>query len=155
MFKCGCDFIKNEKLQRDKSIKTTYVEGVYHPQPNAFARLTDANISLPKGQDDIFPYRITFELESLFSREETPQASGENLRFIEKHDPLSVSLCANIAHYEKAKWYVSTGDEYIHVQIMVAEMLAYMNEISDHIYNLLLQSFQPTFQSLTAKSKKM
>ena len=34
---------------------------------------------------------------------------------------------------------------------MVVEMLAYMNKISDHIYNLLLQSFQLTFQSLTAK----
>ena len=43
------------------------------------------------------------------------------------------------------------GDEDIHVQNMVAVMLAYMNEISDHIYNLLLQSFQLTFQSLTAK----
>ena len=53
--------------------------------------------------------------------------------------------------FEKAKCYARTGEEDTHVQIMVTEMLAYMNEISDHIYNLLLQSFQPTCQSLTAK----
>ena len=39
----------------------------------------------------------------------------------------------------------------MYVQAMVMNMIAYMNEISDYVYNLLLQSFQPTFQSLTAK----
>ena len=97
---------------------------------------------------------LLVDFESSFSLEETPQTPGANLRFIEKHVPLSVSVCANIASYKKAKCYVRMGDEDIHVQNMVAEMLAYTNEINDHIYNLLLQSFQPTFQSLTAKINK-
>ena len=80
-----------------------------------------------------------------------PQASRANLRFIEKHVQLSVRVCANITPYEKAKCYVCTGGEYMHVKTMVTEILPYMNEISDHIYNLLLQWFQPTFQSLNAK----
>ena len=145
VFKKAKDFNKHEKLQCDKSIKTTYVGGVYHPQPNVFARLAAANISLTEGQAGIFPDSITFDFEYLFPREETPQAPGANLRFSENHVPLSVSICANITPFEKAKCYVRKDDEDTHAQTMVAEMLAYMNEISDHIYNLLLQSFQPTF----------
>ena len=67
VFKCGCNFNKHEKLQCDKSIKTTYVGGVYHPQLNVFARLADANLSLPEGQDGIFLYHITFDFASSFS----------------------------------------------------------------------------------------
>ena len=83
---------------RQKKIKTTYVGGVYHPKPNVFARLADANISIPEDQDGIFPYSITFDFESSFSQEGTSQLPGANLRFIEKHVPLSVSVCANITH---------------------------------------------------------
>ena len=76
-----------------------------------------------------------------------PKLSGANVRFIEKHVLLSVNICANNPPYEEAKCFVSTGNENTHVQAMVTNMLAYMNEISDYIYNLLLQSFQ----SLAAK----
>ena len=35
---------------------------------------------------------------------------------------------------------------------MVTDMLIYMNEINDYVYNLLLQSFQLMFKSLMAKT---
>ena len=139
------------KLSCNKKIKTIYVGGVYHPKLNVFARLGNENIFIPQDQDGIFPYHITFDFGSSFSRDETPQFPGANLRFIGKHIPLSIGVCVNVAPYEKAKCFVHAGNKYSHVQAMVMNMLAYMNETTDYEYSLLLQSFQLTFQSLMAK----
>ena len=89
-------FNEHVKSSCDRKIKTTYVNGVYHPKLTLFSRLADANIYIPKDEDGIFPYCITFDFESSFSREEMPQIPGANLRFIEKHIPLSVRVCGTL-----------------------------------------------------------
>ena len=67
MFKRGNNFNRHDKLPCDTKIKTMYVGGVYHPKPNVFAQLADANISIPEDHDSIFPYCITFDFENSFS----------------------------------------------------------------------------------------
>ena len=46
------------------------------------------------------------------------QLPGANLNFIEKHVPLSMSICAYIVPYEEVICFVRTSDEDMHVQSM-------------------------------------
>ena len=76
--------VKYVNLPCDTKIKKTYTGGVYHPKPNVFTQLAEANISIPQNQNGIFRF---LDMSS-FSRYESPQLHEVNLRYIEKHVPL-------------------------------------------------------------------
>ena len=59
-----------------------------------------------------------------------------------------ISVCTSLYMSNQTVFFEQVR-EYIHVQTIITDMLQYMEEISDCTYTLLLQAFQPPFQSLT------
>ena len=74
--------------------KNKFVGGSYQPEAVVFELLADEGITVDE-EKKVYPYRITYNFESYFSKEDLPQAS-EKLTWEAKHIPLSVSICSNV-----------------------------------------------------------
>ena len=127
--------------------KKKYVGGSYQPEPTVFELLTDESIMV-KEEDRYYPYRITYDFESYFLKEDLPRSS-QKLTWEAKHVPLSVSVCSNVPGYTEPQCFVTEGNP----QELVNKMVDYMHQIQEtsqtylheqhsHYYNALCQLLQ-------------
>ena len=131
----------------DQVTKKKFVGGSYQPEPTVFELLADEGIIIPE-EDRYYPYRITYDFESYFLKDDLP-ASSEKLTWEAKHIPLSVSVCSNVPAYQEPQCFVTKGNP----QELVSKMVDYMHQIqtraevhlheehSDY-YNALLELLQ-------------
>ena len=127
--------------------KKKYVGGSYQPEPTVFELLADEDIMV-KEEDRYYPYRITYDFESYFLKEDLPRSS-QKLTWEAKHVPLSVSVCSNVPGYTEPQCFVTEGNP----QELVNKMVDYMHQIQEtaqtylheqhsHYYNALCQLLQ-------------
>ena len=138
--------------------KKKFVGGSYQPEATAFELLADEGIAVDE-EKKFHPYRVTYDFESYFSKEDLPQAS-EKLTWEAKHIPLNVSICSNVPGYKQPQCFVTEGDP----QELVSKMVDYMHQIqttaesylheehSDY-YNALLELLQQKQQQLKANKE--
>ena len=127
--------------------KKKFVGGSYQPEATVFELLADEGITVDE-EKKFYPYRITYDFESYFSKEDLPQAS-EKLTWEAKHIPLSVSICSNVPGYKQPQCFVIEGDpqelvskmvDYKHQIQTTAE--SYLHEEHNDYYNALLELLQ-------------
>ena len=127
--------------------KKKFVGGSYQPEPTVFELLADEGITIDD-EKQFYPYRITYDFESYFCKEDVP-ALSEKLTWEAKHIPLSVSVCSNIPGYQEPRCFVTEGDpeklvskmvDYMHQIQTTAE--AYLHEEHSDYYNALLELVQ-------------
>ena len=121
--------------------------GSYHTEATVFEVLADDGIMVEE-QLQFYPYRITYDFESYFLKEDLPQSS-EKLTWEAKHIPLSVSVCSNIPGCQEPQCFVTEGNpqelvskmvDYMHQIQTTAE--AYLHEEHSDYYNALLELLQ-------------
>ena len=100
-----------------------------------FDLLEDEGFTVPP-ELRYFPYRATFDFESMFDRNNCPNDTAK-LHWEAKHVPLSVSVCSNVRGYDQPKCFVSNADP----RQLVQDMVKYLVEISKESYRLLKQDF--------------
>ena len=127
--------------------KKKFVGGSYQPEPTVFELLEDEGIMVEE-QLQFYPYRITYDFESYFLKEDLPQSS-EKLTWEAKHIPLSVSVCSNVSGYQEPRCFVTQGNPQELVSKMVDYMYqiqttaeAYLHEEHSDYYNALLELLQ-------------
>ena len=124
--------------------KHKYVGGSYQNEPTVFELLEDEGMVIPK-QDRFYPYRITYDFECYFDRQDVPTCT-EKLQWQAKHVPLSLSICSNVPDFEQPKCFITPGTpsglvnnmvEYMHsIQARASSLVA---EQHGQYYNELLQ----------------
>ena len=64
-------------------IRRKFVGGAWEPQPSVFERLRSLGLSVP---DMVYPYRITYDIECLLSREQLPEGTNK-VTYTNRHEP--------------------------------------------------------------------
>jgi G:T-mismatch repair DNA endonuclease (very short patch repair protein) len=144
---CKETFGKLNHLKRHKckqlEKRMRFPSGNYRPKPNIFEVMYDrADIFVPHS-DRLFPYRITYDIESYMSTENLPQPSKKVI-YTARHRLMSVSVCSNVPGYTTPICFVSEGDEYQ----LVEKFVNYITEIQQHSKDLLFDKFQPFLVAL-------
>ena len=67
------------------------------------------HISIPP-PDRIFPYRVTFDIETYMDRQDLPQGT-EKLSYSARHQLMSISACSNVPGYKEPRCFISDGSE--------------------------------------------
>jgi G:T-mismatch repair DNA endonuclease (very short patch repair protein)/DNA-directed RNA polymerase subunit RPC12/RpoP len=144
---CKETFGKLPHLKRHKckqlETRLRFPSGNYRPKPSVFEALHDrAGVFVPH-PDRLFPYRITYDIESYMSNEDLPEAS-KKLIYTACHRLMSVSVCSNVPGFTSPMCFVSEGDEYE----LVKKFVDYITTIQRCSEDLLLNKFQPFLRKL-------
>lgn len=110
-----------------------------------FQLLEDEGFTIPQHLK-YFPYRSTFDMESMFSST-TGLKNTEKLSLDAKHIPLSVRVCSNIPDFDQTQFFVSEGDS----TQLVTDKVDYLIEISKQSYRLMKQEFAILFEAIDEK----
>ena len=115
--------LKRHEKTCTNATKRMYIGGSYQPEPTVFELLADEGITVDE-EKQFYPYRITYDFESYFCKEDLPKSS-DKLTWEAKHIPLSVSVCSNVPGYQEPQCFVTEGDP----QELVSKMVDYMHQI--------------------------
>ena len=137
---------KHEEQCSGVHIQHIYPGGVYHVGRSTLEILKDNGIKVPEGY--IYPYRATYDFESILA----PVAPGEkkqteHTQYTTKHIPVSVSVCSNVPGFDKPACFVSSDEQ--DPQGLVDQMIDYLEEISDHAFQLLQNDFRDVYQQIS------
>ena len=122
--------------------KKKFVGGSYQPEPTVFELLEDEGIMVPE-EDRYYPYRITYDFESYFLKENLP-ASSEKLTWEAKHEPLSVSICSNVPGFMDPKCIITVGS----AEDLVMEMVNYLHNIQTTAQACVQEAHQTYYNDL-------
>ena len=122
--------------------KKKFVGGSYQPEPTVFELLEDEGIMVPE-EDRYYPYRITYDFESYFLKEDLP-ASSEKLTWEAKHEPLSVSICSNVPGFVEPKCFITMGK----TEDLVLEMVNYLHNIQTTAHAYIQEAHQTYYKCL-------
>ena len=108
--KCNSLWTHAWKLRQHEStctgnVRRVFLGGVYHPTPSIFERLDDENIRVVESLR-YYPYRATFDFECWFDTEQLPSDSDQ-VQWVARHVPLSVSVASNVPGHERVKCLVT------------------------------------------------
>ena len=146
LWKCPWELLRHERTC-EGGIRRVYKGGVYRPPSSIFERLDDEGIIV----EDVlryYPYRVTFDFECYFDRDNVP-ADSDRVQWIARHVPLSASLASNVPGYETPRCYVTEGDS----DKLVADMMAGLVATSDAAYDLLKPSYGSVLNELEARKE--
>ena len=92
--------------------------------PSIFDRLEEFNIMVSE-EDRLYPWFIVYDFEAILSpiTEEQPTP---HLKWLRKHEPISVSVASNIAGFKEAKCFVNVDPKEL-----IESMMTYMGSIAD------------------------
>ena len=145
--KCGDSLWKDAwKLRKHEStctgvVRRVYPVGVYHSTPSVFERLDDENIRVSESLR-YYPYRATFDLECWFDTEQLPSDSDQ-VHWVARPVPLSVSLASNVPGHEQVKCLVTDGDTNKLVSAMDI-----LRSMSDAAYENIKNSYEDALEQL-------
>ena len=122
--------------------KKKFVGGSYQPEPTVFELLEDEGIMVPE-EDRYYLYRITYDFESYFMKEDLP-ASSEKLTWEAKHEPLSVSICSNVPGFVEPKCFITMGK----AEDLVLEMVNYLHNIQTTSHAYVQEAHQTYYKCL-------
>ena len=82
--------------------------------------------------DMVYPYRITYDIECLLSREQLPEGT-DKVTYTSKHELLSVSVCFNVPGHDTPVCLIRSGT----VQKLVNDFVDQLETISCRVEDLL------------------
>mgnify|MGYP006375582401 FL=1 len=141
---------RHEKTCTGQNIKREYIGGVYQPAETIFETLHRYGLS-HIDPNYVYPYRATFDFEVFFDHSNLPQQKTNDTEYTARHVPLSVSVASNVPRFDQARCFVSDGDS----QKLIDDMVDYLEEISNHAYLLLTETFQPLYDALEQLEKEV
>ncbi|KAJ8020744.1 hypothetical protein HOLleu_40418 [Holothuria leucospilota] len=109
-----------------------YPGGVYELPPTIFDRLQEIGICISK-QDQFYPYRITYDIETYLDKDDVLQSNGTKLKFLGQHKLLSISVCSNVPGFTEPKCFISQGDP----GKLVDEFVNYCHTISQTAFEIV------------------
>ena len=93
--------------------------------PSVFEWLDDENIRVAESLR-YYPYRATFDFECWFDTEQLPSDSDQ-VHWVARHVPLSVSVASNVPGHEQVKCLVTDGD----TNKLMSAMMDILRSMSD------------------------
>ena len=102
-----------------------------------------ARISAPP-PDRIFPYRITFDIETYMDSENLPQRTEKLKLFCSTSSDGVFSTCSNVPGYKEPRCFISEGSEVS----LITSCMNYIEEIQEKSYEELCNKFAKVFQVL-------
>ena len=144
---CDGSFSKASNLKRHKckpqTDRLSFPNTCYRAKETIFDLLENrAHISVPI-TDRIFPYRITFDIESYMDEQDLPKGT-EKLRYSAKHRLMSVSVCSNVPNYEQPRCFVSEGSEVS----LITSFMEYIEDIQEKSFEELCFKFDGVLKDL-------
>ena len=130
---CGrhFDHLSHWKRHQGSCANATEYEfpgGFHKMTPSIFDRLEEFDIVVPK-KERLYPWFIVYDFEAILSHV-TEQQSTPRLKWLRKHEPISVSVASNVVGSEEAKCFVNADQE-----CLIEEMMTYMGSIADSACN--------------------
>ena len=90
-----------------------------------------------------YPYQATFDFECWFDTGQLPSDSDQ-VHWIARHVPLSVSVTSNVPGHERVKCLVTNGD----TNKLVIDMMAILISMSDAAYDSIKDSYESVLDQL-------
>ena len=131
-----CGQLRQHESTCTGDVRRVFPGGVYHPTPSIFERLDDENIRVVESLR-YYPYRATFDFECWFDTEQLPSDSDQ-VHWVARHVPLSVSVASNVPGHERVKCLVTNG----HTNKLVIDMMAILISMSDAAYDSVKDSYE-------------
>jgi len=132
-------------MKCEAKVRYSFPGGTYKSPKTIFDLLEDEGITIPE-ELHFFPYRATYDFESMFSKDELP-TSTEKLAWESKHVPVSVSVCSNVPEYDQPRCFISDGDS----KELVRQMVEYLVEMSKESYRLMVEQFGDVLTAIDEK----
>ena len=82
-----------------------FVRGAWKPQLSVFEHVQSLGLSPP---DVVYPYRITYDIKCLLSRERLPEGT-DKVMYTSRHELLSVSVCSNVLGHDTPVCLIRSG----------------------------------------------
>ena len=123
-------------------MRRVYPGGVFHSTPSVFERMDDENIRVAESLR-YYPYRATFDFECWFDTEQLPSDSDQ-VHWVARHVPLSVSVVSYVPGYEQVKCLVTDGD----TNKLVSAMMDILRSMSDAAYDKIKDSYEYALEQL-------
>ena len=99
--------------------------GGFHKMASSiFDRLEEFDIIVPV-EDRLYPWFIVYDFEAILSPV-TEEPSTPRLKWLRKHEPISVSVASNVEGFGKAKCFVNAQPKEL-----IQDMMSYMGRIAD------------------------
>ena len=98
--------------------------GFHKMSPSIFDRLEEFDIVVPK-ENRLYPWFIVYDFEAILTpiKEEQPTP---RLKWLRKHEPISVSVASNVPGFEEAKCFVNADPK-----ALIESMMTYMGSIAN------------------------
>ena len=102
--------------------------GFHKMSPSIFDRLEEFDIVVPE-VNRLYPWFIVYDFEAILApiTEEQPTP---RLKWLRKHEPISVSVASNVPGFEEAKCFVNADPK-----ALIESMMTYMGSIADSACN--------------------
>ena len=126
--------------------KHQFPGGFHTLKRSIFDALYDMNIIVDE-ENRFFPFFIVFDFEAML--ENVNIQPSEKLCIEKLHRPISVSVCSNVNGYED-EYFILNDD----ADVLVRDMLTYMEKISDRVYELAKTKWHIVFEKLTELIEK-
>ena len=91
----------------------------------------------------MYPYRITYDIECLLSREQLPEGT-DKVTYTNRHELLSVSICSNVPGYDTPVCLIRSGT----VQELVNDFVDRLETIACRVEDLLSERLDGVLHSL-------
>ena len=104
--------------------KHEFPGGFHKMSPSIFERLEEFNIVVPL-EKRLYHHFIVYDFEAVLSHIKDDQTT-KKLKWLRRHDPISVSVASNVDGFESAKCFVNSDPKKL-----IQEMMGYMGSIAD------------------------
>ncbi|XP_072016392.1 uncharacterized protein [Amphiura filiformis] len=145
LWKTAKQLHRHETICESKGTVDAFPRGIYVSPPSVFDEIREEGIDIPEDWN-YYPHCAAFDFECYMVKT-SEKSGGDHLTWTYDHIPLSVSICSNVPNYTTPVCFVSDGDP----NVIVADMVNYLVEISNRSYELLLETFDGVISALSDK----
>ena len=126
---CGRNFVQLSDFNRHQgscanATEYEFAGGFHKMSLSIFDRLEEFDIVVPE-ENRLYPWFIVYDFEAILApiTEEQPTP---RLKWLRKHEPISVSVASNVPGFEEAKCFVNPDPKEL-----IESMMTYMGSIAD------------------------
>ena len=113
-----------------------------------FDGLEEFDIVVPP-DECTYPWFVVYDFEAILSRLELEPPTPQ-LKWLRCHDPISVSVASNVTGYSEPQSFADPDPKKL-----IGDMMHYMGEIADHIYDEAKKKWKYVFDGLEERVEAM
>ena len=141
--KCSKMFKRQWDLKRHytncfERTKYLFPGGFHRNAENIFDKLDSLTVHVPESER-YYQKFIVWDMEAILMKSNTP--STDQMTFLSRHIPVSVSICSNVEGFSKSKCFVEISSSNL-----ISKMVCYLNEVSST--NLSKLQYEYVFNDL-------